>query len=82
MDTGLGGHFLSFSKKDKPLQGFRGCGAEPHTVLRKKKSVPFVVRIPEGRWGENKRIPHKNRKVMWKDGEKKVRDVRRQMSEN
>ena len=31
MDTGLGGHFLSFPKK------------EP--VLRKKKSVPFVVRI-------------------------------------
>jgi hypothetical protein len=42
-------HFLSFPKKDKPLQGFRGRGAEPHTVLRKKKYAPFVVRIPVGR---------------------------------
>jgi hypothetical protein len=39
-------------------------------VLRKKKSVPSVVRIPEGVLGENKRTPHKNRKVMWKDGER------------
>nr|CBH39674.1 hypothetical protein BSM_31530 [uncultured archaeon] len=34
MDTGLGGHFLSSTKK------------EP--VLRKNKYVSFVVRIPEG----------------------------------
>ena len=27
-----------FLKKDKPLQGLRGRGAEPHTVLRKDEN--------------------------------------------
>jgi hypothetical protein len=47
-----------------------GCKSNLYPAQeRKKKSVPYVVRIPEGQWGK-KRIPHKNRRVIWKDGER------------
>ena len=44
-------------------------GVSVNAGPRSMKICSFVVRIPEGQWGK-KGVPYKNRRVIWKDGER------------